>query len=278
LTGPSVGDNSVALAALTHLTEILPADFDSPLWIAATVGEEGLGNLNGVINLLDNPPATFAYVIALEGNYLGRVNITGVGSARYLVELDGPGGHSWEESHQPNAVEAAAHFVTAYRRLFDAKIAELHGKATLNFGTIFGGESVNSRAKGCAFSVDLRAEDAGTLAAIQELLESERGDHFDDFEVTVTALGIRPAGSIEPDHPLVRAAVEAANRHGLEPTLSAASTDANAAYARGLPAITLGVAFGGDTHTLREWIDISSIDLGVTILADTLIALTTLEG
>ncbi len=113
LSGPGVGDNTVAVCALSALDALLPARLRHPVWIVATTGEEGLGNLAGVRALLDDPPGPVRAVIALEGNYLGRVNVTGVGSTRWRVTVTGPGGHAWEEASQPSAVHEAARLITA---------------------------------------------------------------------------------------------------------------------------------------------------------------------
>ena len=49
---------------------------------------------------------------------------------------------------------------------------------------------------------------------------------------------------------------------GLPPTEDAASTDANAALAQGIPALGLGIAVGGAAHSINEYIDIESINQG----------------
>ena len=117
LTGPGVGDNTVAVCALSALDALLPGQLRHPVWIVATTGEEGLGNLAGVRALLDDPPGPVRAVIALKGNYLGRVNVTGVGSTRWRVTVTGPGGHAWEEASQPSAVHEAARLITALAAL-----------------------------------------------------------------------------------------------------------------------------------------------------------------
>ncbi len=271
LIGPSVGDDSVALAALTELGSLLPEALPADVWIAATVGEEGLGNLRGVTHLLDSPPAVVDAFIALEGNYLGRINTVGVGSARFRILVEAPGGHSWEEAHHSSAVESSAVLIAALRSAMDDVIALSDRKATMNIGTIVGGESVNSRAQMCEFTVDLRAESPETLEGMAKLVDRAVAELPSDLETHVTTLGLRPAGRVAADHPLVMSALRASQSHGLESVHTAASTDANAAYVRGIPAVTLGVARGGDTHTEREWIDASSISLGMSILVDTIV-------
>lgn len=269
LVGPSVADDSVALASLSILQSSLPRETDQPVWIAATVGEEGLGNLAGVTHLLDTFPGAVATAIAVEGNYLGRVNITGVGSMRARVDLSGPGGHSWEEPGNVNAVEAAAVCIARLLASCSEICASSPAKGTVNIGRITGGESVNSRARTCTFDIEARSEDHTLLSTLEGVIRDHIEILSEEIGVTWTDLGLRPAGGIAREDPICRIAAAALERQGLNPTYSAASTDANAAYARGIPAITLGVAFGGATHTEQEWIDTRSIDRGITALCDT---------
>src|SRR5207245_1235314 len=80
--------------------------------------------------------------------------------------------------------------------------------------------------------------------------------------LSVEPLGRRPAGRLRPDSRLLRAVRAVRAELGLPPTLASGSTDANAALAQGLPAVSLGVARGDDMHTLREHIELDSLALG----------------
>ena len=271
IVGPSVADDSVALAALSMLESSLPRKTHLSVWIAATTGEEGLGNLSGITHLLENFHSPIAAVIALEGNYLGRVNIIGVGSVRGRVEISGSGGHSWEEPNNPSAVESSALCITEILRECGEIQASALSKGTVNVGRIVGGESVNSRALTCAFDIEARSEDPVLLATLERAIRThvEALVAIEKVDVTWTDLGRRPAGGIKPDDPLALIAATSLSKHGITPSFTAASTDANAAYARGIPAITLGVAFGGATHTELEWIDGRSVGRGIDALCDT---------
>src|SRR6266700_1531512 len=108
LEGPGISDNARGLAALVAVAEAMvvarvPAA--RPILFAATVGEEGSGDLRGGKYLLNGkdvggrhavplqqPPIAF---IALDGAGLERVVHRALGSKRYHVTYRGPGGHSW---------------------------------------------------------------------------------------------------------------------------------------------------------------------------------------
>lgn len=271
LFGPSVGDDSVGLASLSSAGMALSAR-GVPVWLLATVGEEGLGNLCGVSAALDAPPAPVAAFVAVEGNYLGRISTVGVGSVRRRVRVLGHGGHAWEAAETPSAVHALGQLV--------ASIAAIpHRRGTsVNVGRIGGGEGINMRAREAWLELDLRADDPDALATmareVEDLLESIDPPLAVDQEV----LGDRPAGHVDPDHPLVRAATEALTEVGTSSTSPATSTDANAAHARGIPAIAVGVTTGSGEHTPGEWIETAPIEDGVRALARTVERFEELRG
>ncbi len=67
----------------------------------------------------------------------------------------------------------------------------------------------------------------------------------------------------------MRAAEQALVEVGRSPSSPATSTDANAAHARGVPAIAVGVTTGSGEHTQTEWIETGPIEHGVRALART---------
>ncbi len=267
VVGPGCGDDTVAVAALAVLDRLLPDDLACPVWIVATVGEEGLGDLAGAREALADPPGPVGTFIALEGNYLGRVNIVGVGSERRRVRLTSSGGHAWEESTAPSAVHTAAAMVHAIGEV----VIDHPAKTSRNVGVLTGGESINSRAINASFDLDLRSEDPAALAELVSKVQAILDASYDGIAVAVEEIGSRPAGGIDADDPLAVAAAASLEEIGLAPRFTAASTDANVAYADGIPAVTLGITYGDGTHTVDEWIDPDAIDFGLYALARTII-------
>ncbi len=232
------------------------------------MGEEGIGNLAGIRHALAHPPQPVSAVIAVEGNYLGRVVITGVGSIRWRVRYTGPGGHAWERAEAPSAVHAAAGGA--------ARLAALVGRATtgarctVNVGLIGGGEAINARAREAWFDVDLRGDSSKALQRLAKRAMGIVSVVPPGMSVEVEELGQRPAGSVAPSSPIARAAVTALRQAGLRHEFRAASTDANAALDAGIPAITLGVTRGEGEHTPAEWIETQPVASGLAALAGTI--------
>jgi tripeptide aminopeptidase len=264
LRGPGVGDDSVGVAALSAVGALLAdAPGGAPAWIVATVGEEGLGNLLGISEVIRQDHVPLAAVVAIEGNYLGRIATVGVGSVRWRVTVTGPGGHAWEQAGAPSAVHAAAQLVTALAAL------PVSGTA-VNVGMFSGGEAVNARARQAVFLVDMRATGAAELADLEARARRVVSAPAGEITVAVEELGRRPAGDLAQTHPLAVAAAGALGAAGLPAAFTAASTDANAAHAAGVPAIAIGVTTGAGEHTPDEWIDTSQLGTGLKCAAATI--------
>jgi tripeptide aminopeptidase len=261
--GPSVGDDAVGVVGIAAAAAGVRPD-GPPVWLCATVGEEGLGNLAGITAALDAPPVDVGALLAVEGNYLGRVSAIGVGSARRRIRISGPGGHAWEASNAPSAVHHAAEVVAAL-------IATPRPSGTaLNVGRIGGGEGINVRAREAWFEIDMRADDPAALAELVYTLESALEYTSPPLSVVTEPIGDRPAGRIDPGASLVRAAEAALTAEDIAVTNPATSTDANAAHARGIPAVALGITTGAGEHTTDEWIDVAPIETGIRALTATI--------
>jgi acetylornithine deacetylase/succinyl-diaminopimelate desuccinylase-like protein len=253
LLGPGIGDNSVAVAALVAIAGTLARSRkapSTPVILAATVGEEGLGDLRGIRGVLDR--AETVCVVALEGHGIDGVVHRGIASARLVVAATGPGGHSWRDRGTPSAVHA---LIAAGQAVLAAG-----APAHVNIGMIAGGTSVNTIAPDARMEVDVRStDDAEVDAAVVRIRAA-----LASTSTTVALVGRRPGGGIPATHPLIEQVARARRAAGLGPAiLDAASTDANAAYGRGIAAVTLGLTRGGGTHRVDEWIDIAPLEQGV---------------
>jgi acetylornithine deacetylase/succinyl-diaminopimelate desuccinylase-like protein len=262
LRGPSVGDDSVGVAALSTAALLLDRGA-MPVWLLATVGEEGLGNLRGATRALDARRNDVGAFIAVEGNYLGRISTIGVGSIRRRVHIHGPGGHAWEASGSPSAIHQAARVIAALDHL------PRPVGTSINVGRIGGGEGINMRAGYAWFELDLRADDPAALSGLHRSVGSTLDEVGAPLRIEQETLGDRPAGRLDPVHPLALAAQDALIEANIDVTTPSTSTDANAAHARGIPAVAVGITTGSGEHTLQEWVDVDPIEQGVRALSRT---------
>jgi tripeptide aminopeptidase len=267
LTGPGVGDNSIAVAAAIKLADLLRIAGEVPavdVLVTGNVGEEGLGNLRGIREVLASH-SDIGAVVALEGHNLGRVTHVAVGSRRFRITVKGPGGHSWGDFGRANAIHGLSKLIAE----FDAIPLPRSPKTTLNVGMISGGVSVNTIAPDASCLLDLRSIDESALRRLSDRVTRlvDRSNRADSVEYTAESIGERPAGVVPADSPIVQIAASTLAALGLEPSFDASSTDANVPIAAGIPAVCVGLTTGGNVHRTDEYIDVEPVAMGVTQLA-----------
>jgi len=267
LAGPGVGDNSIAVAAVIMLSGLLQAAGEVPavdVFLTGNVGEEGLGNLRGIREVLSSRPEIGA-VVALEGHNLGRVTHVAVGSRRFRITAEGSGGHSWGDFGRPNAIHRLSKVIAE----LDAIPLPRAPKTTLNVGMIDGGVSVNTIAPRASCLLDLRSTDEFALRRLSDrvLRIVGRGNRGDGIAFTAEPIGERPAGVVAIESPVVQVAARTLATLGHNPSFDASSTDANVPIAAGIPAICIGLTTGGNVHRPDEYIDTEPVAKGVTQLA-----------
>jgi len=273
LEGPGIADNARGLAALVTIGEALVAArvvTRRPVLFAATVGEEGSGDLRGVRHLLRDPIRPHAF-IALDGAGIERIVHRALGARRYRITYHGPGGHSWAAFGVANPAHAVGRAIDRIAAI-PALDAPRTAHSVVRLG---GGTSLNSIPQEAWFDVDLRSEepralerlDAAAHHAVTESLEEENRQRFHGtalLTVDIQRIGDRPSGLTPRAHPLVQAAVAATRAVGHEHQLACASTDANLPIALGVPAVALGAGGrAGNAHLPTEWYENDKGALGI---------------
>ncbi|MGH7669134.1 MAG: M20/M25/M40 family metallo-hydrolase, partial [Gemmatimonadaceae bacterium] len=236
---------------------------ERPVEFVGTTGEEGNGDLRGVkhyfAHTVDRPSA----MIALDGAGDQRIIHRALGTRRYRVTMDGPGGHSWAAFGVPNAIHAAA---SATARLSAIPLSA-NPRTTLSVGRIGGGISVNSIPDHAWLEIDVRSTSTRALdymeaevhRAVSSAVDEENARRTPGTRALgaqIARIGDRPGGETDAAHPLVEAASAITRLGGGEPELAIASTDANVPIGLGIPAISIGAGGqGGDAHSANEWFE-----------------------
>jgi tripeptide aminopeptidase len=265
LVGPGIGDNSLSVAALLTLPLILDqagVQTGADLVLCANTGEEGLGNLRGMRHAVATYRDDLMAVIVLEGHHLGRVYNHAVGSRRLRITVTAPGGHSWGAFGQASAIHVLGEMIAAITQL----PVPAEPKTTFNVGMIDGGVSINTIAPRATMILDLRSVDPASLTHLISrvgAIVAAASDAARGVSVHSEIIGDRPGGVIPADAPVIRATLDTLQALGLDPQLSAGSTDANIPIAEGIPAVCIGLTTGGHAHRLDEYIDILPLVTGL---------------
>lgn len=286
---PGIGDNCAGLRALLQVVRCFRGiKTKGTIWFVGTVGEEGNGDIRG--SKFFNAHHKLDGFLAVDNSDVGRILRGAVGSHRWRMSFDGPGGHSYGAFGQvPSAIHALC--------IAGAKVAHLKvpkdPKTTFTIGTFEGGTSVNTIAAHAECDVDMRSLDnaellkleAEVLRIFDEAVEEENAiwgitDEAKKLRLTKTSIGDRPAGMRPDDCPVLQTARSAQKLLGIALTnYGYSSTDANAPVSRGVPATCLSA--GGVqklTHTVKEYFDDVESFLGPQLIFLTAAALAGAEG
>lgn len=274
--GPGIGDNSMGVAGLVYLITVLTKHGIKPkqdIWFVVNVGEEGLGDLNGMRSVTDRFGHAGAFIV-IEGGMFGCVLHEAIGVRRYRVRVTAEGGHSWNDFGRPSAIHVLSHIISTIDRID----VPTKPKTTYNVGVIEGGRSVNTIAQTAEFLLDLRSEEANGLAYLitrfERIVAQARLKY--DAEIVVEQIGDRPAGRLYRTDPLVKKAAQALKAVGWEETrYIRGSTDANIPLSRGLAAVCIGLCQAKNAHRLDEFIDTINLARGMSQLL--LLVLSTAE-
>jgi len=269
LFAPGVGDDTRGLVVVLSVLRALEeagVETDDDVLFVGVVGEEGLGDLRGMKHLYADGGLNPDVWIDVDGGGLSRIVSMGLGSVRYRVTFEGPGGHSWGAFGTANPAHAMSRAVRYFQDAADT-LTRSGPTTSYNVGRVGGGTSVNSVPFETWMEVDMRSEspesltriEAAFLAAMDRGVVEENALRREGGPLTVdkAKVGDRPSGEMDPATPLVQRALATTAVFGVEGELARSSTDSNVPIARGVPAVTIGRGGeGANGHAPDEyWIN-----------------------
>jgi tripeptide aminopeptidase len=263
LRAPGIGDNSLGVAALFAVIDWLRQSgvtLERDLWIVVPSREEGLGDLGGMREAFATLKDRVSAVINVEGLALGNVYHAGIAVKRLQIIAHADGGHSWLHFGKPSAVHTIVEIGHAITQIE----VPMQPRTTYNLGMIAGGESINSLASHADVWLDMRSETPEGLAALEaHVMRIIQQAQSTEVSITVNVVGERPAGWLDPSHPLVTLAMDALAQVGIRGGLETGSTDGNIPLSHHCPTVTVGVTHGGNAHRIDEYIEIAPIEVGI---------------
>jgi acetylornithine deacetylase/succinyl-diaminopimelate desuccinylase-like protein len=206
----------------------------------------------------------------------------GLGSRRFEVVFEGPGGHSWRDFGTVNPVHALA---AAVGRIATLPVNGLDGdpQSTCSVTEVRAGTSVNSIPTSATMKVDIRSSAEPEMARLAERVreivqvsahEESRRAARGALTVTLNDIGHRPAAHLPEDAHILAAIREVDLHLGIQTRLEQSSTDANVPFALGIEAVCIGAGGrGGGTHSAAEWFDPEGRALGLQRILLTLLML-----
>ena len=268
LAAPGVGDDSAGLATLLSLVRAMDAagiKTKSDILFVGDVGEEGLGDLRGMRHMFTKGKYKdqIKYFFSLDGGSTTRITNCGVGSKRYRINFNGPGGHSYGAYGLVNPMVAMSQTVVEFYKIQ----TPAQPKTTYSASVVGGGTSVNAIPASVWMEFDMRSHDPKELdrvekrflTIVKEAVETEnfaRSTKEGVVSADIQLVGDRPAGRTDEKTELVQLATAAFLAHGSKPSYECSSTDSNMPMSLGIQAITIPrVGKSERSHSPDEWID-----------------------
>lgn len=269
LYAPSVGDDTANVAQLMLITRYIYTQHLKEMkdcFIVFNSCEEGLGNLEGTRYFMETYKDQIREFYSFDLTYK-EIIAKAVGSLRYKVIIHTEGGHSYSAFGNPNAIAIASDLI---HQLYKYKVPN-HGRSTYNVGKIEGGTSVNTIAQNASFLFEYRSDSRDDLYEMKSYFDSLIQSFRNlGYSIEVKTIGERPCmGDVDTKkmEQIVQRAVSTIQYfYGHAPQITSGSTDCNIPYSLGLCGCCLGGYIGEGEHTYEEWIDLSSLEVGMNIL------------
>lgn len=266
LKAPGIGDDTRGLAvviAVLRALEKANVETAADVLLIGSVGEEGIGDLRGVKHLFEKGDLKIDSWISIDGGEIGRMVTGGLGSIRYKVTFNGPGGHSWGAFGLANPHHALGKAIDIFSEAA-TRFTSTGPKVSYNVGRIGGGTSVNSIPFESWMEVDMRSVEPERLKEIDEIFNASMKKGLEEYNkevkkgppltMDVEVIGLRPSGVQKDELPVIQRSMAAAKYFGAEPSISPSSTNSNIPISLGIPSITIGRGgVGGGAHSLHEW-------------------------
>ncbi len=272
--GPGVADNSLGLAALASLPDLLDAlgiRLKSNLILMGGVRSLGRGNLEGLRFFLANNKMPIHYGVCVEGVQLGRLSLDSLGMKRGEINCSVSDEYDWTRFGVTSAIVTLNEVIN---RMIEIPVPR-RPRTNIFMGSIEGGKSFNTVAMKATLGFEIRSEDGEVVEQIAQQIQDIAAEvsSRSDADVTVDIFASRQVGGIAFGHPLARHARGVLTALKLEPRSRPSTSELAAFLDQRIPAITIGLTKGERVNDLLESIAIEPIFTGLAQLIGILLAI-----
>lgn len=259
------GNTAIALEAIRSLKEE-KAKLNYNIIFAATADEE-TGSHHGIIPLLEKRIIRPDAALILDADNFS-IMVAQKGLIHFKVLVSGKKAHGAYPWKGINAIDIAVKLITDLKKLkFKFRKHPLLRAPSINIGTIHGGDKVNMVSDWCEFEVDLRFSPGMNPRQILSRIKKLFQKATKQFKIEIQ--NIQAPYSVDRNHPLVAALLEAVKNHKVQPRLKGCEGATVITFFNKIcPAIAFGIATSGQSHVSDEYVLINDLYKGAVILED----------
>ena len=257
IRGPGIGDNSLGLAALATLPNILKRlkiRFNDNLIFLGCTRSLGPGNLGGIKFFLENNKFPLRSGICVEGIQLGRLSYASVGMLRGEINLSMPSQYDWTNFGATNAVTLLTRIVQGIQSIS----IPTEPKTKIIFGSMNTGTSFATQPTSASLRFEIRSEADGMVS----LLRDQIADLIEEIatqsrtDITLTVVAHRKHGGLDYSHPMVKSMRKILGALHINPYIDPSVGELSELIRANIPSVTLGLTTGQHKNEYNETIDI----------------------
>ncbi|MFT4901372.1 MAG: tripeptide aminopeptidase [Lentimonas sp.] len=267
IQGPGIGDNSLGLAAIVTLPEILKRldiSLEDNLILLGCSRSLGHGDLGGIRFFLENNKLPIRAGVCVEGVQLGRLSYTSVGMLRGEIVVNVPSEYDWTKFGAAGAVVLLTKVV---QRIMEIPIP-MEPPTHILFGSLNAGTSFGTQPTSANLRFEVRSEKVGMAAELRQKIEDivDEVANASDTDITLSVIAQRTPAGLAYGHPLVRTMRKILGQLELKPHAEPSVGELSELISRGIPSVTLGLTRGQHKNEFKESIEIAPIFDGLSQL------------
>lgn len=240
---------------------------DYSLIFCATADEESGSNL-GLIPLLDKGILKADAAVVLDADDF-RIIVAQKGLIHLKVRIEGKRAHGAYPWLGISAIDIAINILKELKaHKLGSKENPYLKPATMNIGTIRGGDKVNIVADWCEFELDFRFLPGEPADKILSDVKHIIGRHTKKFKLEIN--GIQKAYHIDEKHPLVEGWADALKEFKIKPVIcgSEGATTISFFQEKNIPAIAAGFGDISCAHSTDEYVKLDNLYKGGLVLEE----------
>lgn len=260
------GNLAAALEAITSIVED-GFNLNYNLIFAATADEESGSGL-GLIPLLKKKILKASAAVVLDSDDFDIV-VTQKGLLHLKVKIQGRRAHGAYPWRGINAIDIALKIIREIKKQkFRSPRNKYLRPATINTGTIHGGDKVNVVADWCEFELDHRFLPGMSAEDFLKTLKRIAAKYTRKLKIEIE--GIQQPYQVDPRHPLVLNLIRAMRRLKVTPRIkgSEGATVITFFQHEGIPAVATGFGSSGCAHIADEYVKIENLYKGAKALEE----------
>lgn len=267
IQGPGIGDNSLGLAAIVTLPEILKRlniQLEDNLVLLGCSRSLGHGDLGGMRFFLENNKLPIRAGVCVEGIQLGRLSYTSVGMLRGEIVVNVPSEYDWTKIGAAGAVVLLTKVV---QRIMEIPIP-MEPPTRILFGSLNAGTSFGTEPTTANLRFEIRSEKVGMAAQLRQQIEDIIAEvaNASDTEIELYVIAQRTPAGLSYGHPMVRTMRRILKQIDLKPHAEPSVGELSELISKGVPAVTLGLTRGQHKNEFKESIEIQPVFDGLAQL------------